>query len=492
MTDSDKHINITELTHVIVICVLGIIAYHNTLGAPFTFDGFSSIVENKYVKDLNCFFNLHMISHGDYGLRSRYVGYFTFALNYWFSGLNVMSYHIVNILIHITNALLLYRMIHLITKAPFFSDFTDHKSIGTLAFFASAFFVVHPIQTQAVTYIVQRFESLSTTFYLVSIIYYIKLRTNLTGRCVFCFIVSLVSSILAMKTKEIAFTIPIIIVLFEYLFITVKSKKRLFILLPIILLILLIPLTLVNGDIMRIIHSYGNAKTVKMSHYNYVITQFPVMLTYFKLLFIPTNLNLDYDYPIYKSFFQFKVLAGFITVASIITIALYLIYLSRKMVGTEKYYLRLFSFGMLWFFITLSVESGLVPLDDVIFEHRLYLPSIGFFIALFSILEAFAINKQIRIFFSEKRKEAALAILIILLCIATVERNKVWQSDVTLWEDTVKKSPDKWRCRYILSKAYTSAGRYDTAVVELEKAVRLSPNSFRSYSNHGNIYLKPL
>ncbi|WP_420265907.1 tetratricopeptide repeat protein [Candidatus Magnetominusculus dajiuhuensis] len=382
-------------------------------------------------------------------------------------------------------------MIHLITKTPFFSDFTEHKSIDTLAFFASAFFVVHPIQTQAVTYIVQRFESLSTTFYLVAIIYYIKLRTNSTGRCVFCFIACFVSSILAMKTKEIAFTIPITIAMFEFLFITGKSKKRLFILLPIILLVLLIPMTLVNGDISRLLYSYSTAKTIKMSHYNYVITQFPVMLTYFKLLFIPTNLNLDYDYPIYTSFFQIKVLAGFATVASLITIAFYFIYLSQKIEGTARYYLRLFSFGTLWYFITLSVESGLVPLDDTIFEHRLYLPSIGFFIAIFSILEAFPINKRISIFFSKKRKEVVFAILIIFLCIATVQRNEVWKSDVTLWEDTVKKSPDKWRCRYILSKAYIAAGRIEDAMAEVEKALFLSPESFKSYSKNGIIYLKP-
>lgn len=517
MTDSYKRINITGLTHIIVICVLGVIAYHNTLGVPFTLDDFSNIVECKQIRNLNDFLNLKLLTHGDYGFRSRFIGYFTFALNYWFSGLNVRSYHVVNILIHIINAFLMYRMILLITITPFFADFAEHKSIRTLAFLASAFFVVHPVQTQSVTYLVQRFEALATTFYLVSIIFFIKLGTSSGRTRISYFAACFISTSLAMKTKEVAFTIPIMLLLTEFLFFTpVKRKNRLIILLPILLLIVIVPLTIVHGNIRQLPNSYNivnnerssfqrvadednpnedksnapvsdkSVKAVKSSHYTYAISQFPVMLTYFRILFFPLNLNLDYDYPMYVSFLQTKVLAGAATVMAIITLVVYFIYRSGRHNGTAKYYQRLFSFGVIWFFITLLVQSGLVSIGDLIFEHRLYLPSIGFFIALFAILELFMINKPI---FSKIRKEAVFAVLIVILCVLTIQRNKVWQSNITLWEDTAKKSPNKWRCGFLLSKAYADAGRIDDAIAELRRTITIAPMNYQSYNNLANLYM---
>ncbi|MBF0458222.1 MAG: tetratricopeptide repeat protein [Nitrospirae bacterium] len=523
MTESEKHTNITELTHIIVICMLGAIAYHNTLGVPFTLDDFSNIVECKEIRNLNDFISLKLLTHGEYGFRARFVGYFTFALNYWFSGLNVRSYHVVNILIHIINAFLIYRMILLIPKTPFFADFTKHQSIRTLAFLASAFFVVHPVQTQSVTYLVQRFEALATTFYLVSIIFFIKLGTSSGRTRIFYFITCFISTALSMKTKEVALTIPMMMLMMEFLFFTpVKRKNRLIVLLPILLLILLIPLAVVHGDIKQLPNSYNivnndmstfqrvddedmsgsqrvddenasnapssnrKVKAVKSSHYTYTISQFAVMLTYLRILFFPLHQNLDYDYPMYISFLRFKVLAGALTVMAIISIAVYFIYRSGKHNGTAKYYQRLFSLGVIWYFITLLVQSGLVSIADLIFEHRLYLPSIGFFIALFALLELFMINKPI---FSKIRKEALFAVPIVILCILTIQRNKVWQSNITLWEDTAKKSPNKWRCGFLLSKAYADAGRIDDAIAELRRTIMVAPLRHQSYNNLANLYM---
>lgn len=183
MENSNQYSNTAKLIHITLICTLGVISCHNTFGVPFSFDNFQNIAENKYIRDLSNFFDLRLISYGEYAFRSRYIGYLMFAVNYWFGGLNVMSYHLVNIIIYICNAVLIYRMINMIASSSYFSGFTQCKSIEMMAFFAAAFFVIHPVHTQSVTYIVQRFESLATTFYLVSIIYYIKLRTTSDGGC---------------------------------------------------------------------------------------------------------------------------------------------------------------------------------------------------------------------------------------------------------------------------------------------------------------------
>ncbi|WP_420265228.1 tetratricopeptide repeat protein [Candidatus Magnetominusculus dajiuhuensis] len=449
------------------------------MNVPFLYDDYQNIVDSIYVKDLKRF--MHLIPDGGYGFRSRYIGYLTFALNYWFHGLTVRGYHIVNLFIHIFNSFLMYKTILLTANKRLFGDFTGDRTLRSVAFFASALFVSHPIQTQAVTYIVQRFEILATTFYLLSIIFYIKARTEHSAKNIFYYITSLMMAFLAMKTKEIAFTIPITAIVVEFLFIERRGKSRLIIFLPMVLLLLIIPLTIVSGDIHRLLSSHKMAST-DTPQYQYLITQCAVILTYIRLLFFPVDQNLDYDYPLYTSFFQTKVVFGFAVIFSVIMMSLYALYRSGKSTGQQKYYLRLFGFGILWFFITLSVQSGLVPLMDLIIEHRLYLPSIGFFIAVLSVIE---IGKMRISPFSVIKAEFVLAMIIVVLCVATIKRNRVWQRPVTLWEDVVQKSPLKARGRYNLGNEYSREGRFDEAVSEFDKALVILPGFVLAYYNMG-------
>ena len=107
--------------------------------------------------------------------------------------------------------------------------------------------------------------------------------------------------------------------------------------------------------------------TPGISPWHYLLTQFRVMVTYIRLLFIPIHQNLDYDYPIAKSLLELPILASLIFLGSILTIAVRVF---------SKY--RLISFGIFWFFLTLLPESSIIPIKDVIYEHRLYLPMVGF------------------------------------------------------------------------------------------------------------------
>ncbi|MBI5211952.1 MAG: hypothetical protein HY957_01080 [Nitrospirae bacterium] len=458
--------------HILTILILGFLVYSNTLTAPFEFDDKRTITDNPAIKGFRFFKNPSVLQEVDTYkevkkfFESRYIGYLFFAVNYKIHGLDVAGYHIFNITVHILNALLGYWLIILTFRTPFFNGLQEHKNGNLIAFFSAFIFVVHPIQTQAVTYISQRFASLATLFYLFSLIFYIKSRLmtvsgqgndQKTRYIKFTkwgyYYGSVISAVLAMKTKEISFTLPMMIALYEFMFLYGNIKKRLAYLTPILLTMLIIPLTLMS--VKASLTGSGNIDEFELlsspviSRWDYLFTQFRVIVTYIRLLFLPINQNFDYDYLIYHSFFALPVLSSFLFLLSIVVFGIYLLYRSRRSVE-NKGYLRLMSFGIFWFFITLAVESSIIPRADVIFEHRLYLSSIGFIIAVIMLFlqaaDAFAYRIRIII--------PMLIIVVIAFSVAAYARNAIWQDEVSLWKDTTDKSPNKVRTHYNLGAAY--------------------------------------
>jgi hypothetical protein len=238
------------LIHLALIALLGLLAYSNTFDVPFTFDDFENISENPIIKDFNHF--IEPSTAGGYkkyaALKSRYMGYLTFALNYRAHGLDVRGYHAVNLAIHIVNALLVYWLVVLTFRTPFMKDSQFRDYAGYIALFSALLFVAHPVQTQAVTYIVQRLASLATLFYLLAIALYVKCRLcgALSSRSAVLYALALISAVLAMKTKETAFTLPVMVALYEVLFFGGSPRKRFLYVLPLVLTMLIIPLTLLT------------------------------------------------------------------------------------------------------------------------------------------------------------------------------------------------------------------------------------------------------
>jgi hypothetical protein len=398
------------LTHVLTIIFVALLIYSNTFNVPFQFDDIDNIIDNPSIKDLLHFPDAGMAKSGSISEdvkpfinTTRYIGYLTFALNYKLYGLDVRGYHLVNILIHMSNSLLLYWLMVFTFRTPFFSSEVGHQTLADasrnfIAVFTALLFAIHPIQTQAVTYIVQRFTSLATLFYLLSLVMYIKWKESKeqqTKRYVpssMIFAISLLSAVLAMKTKEFAFTLPLVMAMYELMFFQGKIKRRLLYLVPFVLTMLIIPLTLTGagGSLTDISGDEATAlsETQDISRLDYLYTQFRVIVTYTRLLFLPINQNLDYDYPVYHSLLDPAVLFSFISLLLIFALGVYLYHMSRHPEIKGRYWLRLISFGIFWFFITLSVESSVIPIRDVIYEHRVYLPSAGFFIALTTVIGA--------------------------------------------------------------------------------------------------------
>lgn len=486
--------------HIVLILILVILAYSNSFLVPFLFDDIQNIVDNPLIKSpdliidssVYCSQNINIVEQESlcHSFKTRLIGYYSFALNYKIHDLNVFGYHAFNLLIHVINGLLLYFFV-LYTLNTTVLKQSKVNNITFIALSTTLLFILHPIQTQAVTYIVQRFTSLATTFYLFSLVMYVKWRiTNINSKLkVIFYFTSIVSAVLSMKTKEIAFTLPFIITMYEFFFLEGKVRSRLLFLLPFYIALLIIPLSIieVNKPIENLISEINESTRImtSMSRWDYLYTQFRVILTYIRLVFLPVGQNLDYDYPISKSFFDIEVFFSFLVLFIIFLYAVYLLFRSRH----ENKFLRVISFGIFWFFITLSVESSIIPIADVIFEHRLYLPSVGIFVAIvFAVF--FFINK------GENRNQIVfmtaiiLFVLSILLGSITYARNITWKDEIRLWNDVVVKSPKKARGYNNLGFAYEKKGFYYEALENYNKAIIINPDFDDAYYNRANAYSK--
>lgn len=470
--------------HCALIIILCFIAYSNTFFVPFQFDDPYRITSEPLVR-ARAFMELLAMPRG--------VGYITFALNYGLHGADVAGYHIVNLGVHVLNALLVYGLVVLSFRTPLLQRSSLRHRAGTIAFFSALLFAVHPIQTESVTYIVQRFASLAALFYLASLAAYIKSRlSGLENRpkaiMLAWYAAALVSAVLAMKTKEMAFTLPVVIALYELLFFEGTVKKRIVLLLPLVLTMMIIPLSLLGtatplGQMINDVSEKTRVQT-DMTRGAYLFTEFTVIVMYLRLLFLPYNQNLDYDYPLFQSFFTPVVVLSFLLLALIFGAGLYLLYRDRRAPGAG----RLMAFGIFWFFITLSVESSVIPIVDLVFEHRLYLPSVGFFITCTTALFLGAARLKARWPQADRTVMGVLAAGVIVFAGLTYARNIVWQSEVDLWENVIKQGPEKARGYNGLGLAYQHLSQYDKAIGGFSKAIALDPDYFTAYMNRGVIY----
>ncbi|MCK5506193.1 MAG: hypothetical protein KAJ10_13595, partial [Thermodesulfovibrionia bacterium] len=336
--------------HILLIILVGFLVYSNTFDVPFHLDDRNNIIENREIKDLSGYLQ-HLFTE-DIVSNLRYIGYLTFSINYKLHGLDVTGYHLVNLLIHIINAMLVYVLVILTFTTPVSREieiesvqhpFNKQRLGGYIALFSALLFLSHPLQTQAVTYIVQRFASLASMFYLLSLVMYIKMRVlqikesesrSFPVSGIIFYSISIVSAVFAMKTKQIAFTLPLTVAVYEFIFLEGKIRKRILYLIPLLLTMLIIPFSLLslNGPVEDLIIDVSEATKVQteMSRLDYLFTQFRVVMTYIRLILFPVNQNLLYDYPVYRSFFDVNVIFSFLFLLLLFSCAVYLIYRVKK------------------------------------------------------------------------------------------------------------------------------------------------------------------
>ena len=356
-----------------VICLLVLVTYSNTFTASFHFDDVPSIVDNHLIRHATED-NLMQILRG-----VRPVVYLSLMLNYQLGGLNVVGYHIFNVGVHIINSYFVYLLILWTLLLPRFEKRYAGQA-KRMALFAALLFAVHPIQTESVTYVISRTELLATFFYLLAFLLFI--RGARSGK--FSYTLGIFgTALLAMASKEWAVTLPAMLALYDFLFFSdgklkpVLSRLHIYLLsaIPIALVLYKMDFTAKGGTAGI---GFNIISTKGITAWTYLLTSLNVLLTYLRLIVLPINQNLDYDYPVAQSLLEFPTILSFLGHVAVVVA---MVWLYRK-----KNWL-LVPFGVAWFYIGLSPVQSFVPIIDLIFEHRVYMPSIGIFLAFIVALE---------------------------------------------------------------------------------------------------------
>ncbi len=477
-------IKVSKFFSILCIFLLGIVVYSQTFQHSFHFDDYAFIVNNPAIKDVSRVGLMwDMLSQP-----SRFVGFLSFAVNYHFHQLDVLGYHVTNLVIHLMNALLVWWLVGMIVRSlnrvqtpeVCMRYKTAYKPRGfvhgsTVALCAALIFVCHPVQTQAVTYIAQRMASLATLFYLLSVCLYIKGRgveTRLIASV--HFFGAALAAVLGMFTKEIVITLPLAIILVE---LTVNEPRRFgnpnlrgsF---TVLLLFCLIIPALFSFNFSGLLF----APKISASHEGEVITfgkyfftQARVFVTFLKLAVFPIGQNFDYDFALSQSLFERATLLSFALLAVLLGVA----------VKIRRRY-SLVAFGLFWFFLTLA--PNLIPRRHIIYEHKLYLAMVGF-----AIVVSVGLHHLIK-----NRKQFIVTMLIILglFSYLTIQRNKVWKDDITLWTDVIQKSPHKSRAHHNLGYAYMLKGEDDVAIEYFTQSLKLNPKYFKAHTSLGQVYAR--
>ena len=436
---------------IFLIISLGLIVYSNSLGNDFVWDDKSFVVQNGLIKNLR-FTPLYFLSSSALakgGLAEENYRPFlplTYAIDYSFWKLNPLGYHITNLLFHIANALLLFYFVFLITKKK------------AVALFSSLFFLTHPVQTEAVTWISGRADVLFLFFYLTSLIFYVLYRNK---EKLFFYFLSIFLFLCSLLSKEMAATLPLMLIIFDY-FYGKKEKiyKRIIRYSAFFLILELYVFLRFN-----IIGKLAQTDYWTGQMYTTMLTMLKGFVYYIKILFFP--LNLCVDYLTFPMSFSAREPAVFLSIAVITIFLLVALFFAKRQ--------RLISFSILWFFITLLPVSNLIPIKILIAERFLYLPSIGYCIAI-----ALAI-----VLLSDRfRKKPVISysvfsigvFLVISYSHLTLARNVEWSDEIILWQKTVEQYPDNSRARHNLAVAYVRrANNLDAAYLEVKKALEIAP-----------------
>ncbi|MBW7956618.1 MAG: tetratricopeptide repeat protein [Deltaproteobacteria bacterium] len=450
-----------------IALILSVLAYSNTFTGEFQFDDDGTVAENPYVTDIGNFRGLTLAKSFVDGIRP--VATFTFSVNYYFWGLDVLPYHVTNFAVHAICGLLVFYLALLTARSPGLL-YDENRSLF-IAFLTSAIFLLHPVQTESVSYISQRYESLASLFYLASLIAFIKARqaAGVPRRYTF-YALSVAAGILALGSKQSAITLPLMIMLYDFYFLNEKpSLKRMAGPLIFLALAAVAGLIIIKG----LKGADAGFSVQGFTPWEYLLTQFRAIVTYIRLLFLPAWQNLDYDFRISRSLFEIDTLLSFLFLLSLFVSALFLLRRARAS-----------SFFILWFFIILAPTSSIIPLVDPVFEHRVYLASAGVFFIFSDTMWA-------GLSWAWKRRPArgrALAIsgalvLMLLLSGLTYERNEVWRTKLSMWLDVAMKSPMKSRPHNNLGNCYMLLERPVEAIEEYKKAIALDPGNIEAYYN---------
>ncbi len=442
-------------------------AYANSFHGPFVFDDTPSIVENQSIRNLG---SAQVLAAPPDAITTagRPVVNLSLAINYAIGGLAVEGYHVFNLAIHILAALALFGLVRRILLLPTLSAKFGAAATG-LALAVAMPWAVHPLQTESVTYIVQRAEAMVGLFYFLTI--YCLLRGATAARGSGWYAAALGTCALGMASKEVMVSAPVVALLYDRIFISgsfgKSLRQRLRLWLALASTWVLLALLVITSHNRAGSAGFGLGITV----WEYARTQFGCIIHYLRLAFWPSPLVLDYGVPVAR------------TAAEVVPYAIAVLLLVAAMAAALVLRPKLGFLGV-WFFAILAPTSSIVPLPgQTEAEHRMYLPLAA--VAVVVVLAAYRASGWLR---SRRAVVALIPAVAAVLGWGTYRRNQVYQSELAIWDSTIQDFPLNQRAYLSRGKVHDGKGQYDAAIRDYDDAIRLQPDYAEAYNNRGAAY----
>lgn len=422
-----------------LLAAAGSAAYLNSLSVPFLFDDFYHILHNPRIRDL-----LHPA--GVMGGTARPLVALTLAVNYALGGLNVWGYHLFNLAVHLAAGLTLWGILRRTFRGP---------QSDELALAAALLWLLHPLQTQSVTYVIQRGESLMGLFYLLTLTCVIR---GWQGRAILC-------CALGMLSKPVMVTAPVIVLLYDRIFLAGSwaelFRRRKWLYAGLAATWMILPAVLSQGP-----REYQDSVGMGLklaSPFSYLMTQPGVILHYLRLSFWPHPLLLDTQWPIAKSFGE-----AVLPAAAIAGLLAWTVWALRRRPEI--------GFWGAWFFGILAPTSSLLPITDPAFEHRMYLPLAAVTVGAVLILKRLTGRRPLLFW-------GALLLLASALGVTTLRRNAVYNDPVIFWQEHLSHRPGNVRAYVSLGAALQQRGRSAEAEEAFKSALKLQPDLADAHNN---------
>ena len=460
-------------TFLLLAAIVGVV-YVNTLGNGFVFDDPHLIGLDRAVSDPWRLFP--RFGHGTWWLGYRPLRTASYALDYALFGRDPVGFHVSNLIYHTLSGLFAYLIAARLLR--------QHLA----ALFVAILFLVHPVQTDAVTYLSGRRDILCGLFYLLGFYAFLRYRDTNLRRYLG---LALLAYLLGLSSKEMAVTLPLLCLTYDLMWTDRRPDSRpsiwggywemvkavwrrdpwLYIAMGVLALLYVLHFGFLFKPTRR--HTYyGDSFALTM------LTMARIVLHYLKLLVFPRTLNADYSYnafPITPSLLDLPSLAA----------ALFLTLLIILLLKLASAY-RPASFGGGWFLLTLLPVSHIIPHHELMAEHYLYIPSFGVFLAAGYAVEVTLVRNWV----SPKILYPVLTLVVLLLSLRTMVRNRDWKDDFTLWKKTAETAPMAARARANLGKAYLRRDLDDLGRQELEAAISIKPDVASYHDDLGLAYLR--
>ena len=452
------------------LVLISTLLFINTIGGEFTYDDYQIFVHNK---SIHSFHILDIWSINDRPLRAL-----TLMVDYQLFGLNPMGYHVHSMLWHITSVLLLYLL---------FLKLSADKS---LSFIGAALFAAHPIHVEAVTNIANRKEAICLTFALISFLFYIKFCERKSKHYWLWLLFSFFSFYLALHAKQVIIVLPLILLVYEYLFLPhdkkflTKSKAFLSLTLAVLLLIAFYAIPK-SGDFFAFwdkmkfkgtFHGYIGDPTI----YNTIISMPKSFIQYIKLLFFPFGLSPGHFIELSTSFKE---------VETIILWIFFLAFIMLPFFFIRKH--RLLAFSLFWFMLNYIPISNVIPLVYYIADRYMYIPSAGTCLLMAIVIRQMVIKPLNQ---RGNNKMATLGAFLFVFILSfyslkTVRFNEIWGNRLNLWNYELKINPWSYKGYIGRGTAYADLNNYEEAIKDFSMAISINANAEDGYSHRGNSYL---